>query len=489
MKKFTDTFNAWDGLIVSIILLIALTVRLYDVTKPLTDFHSWRQADTAAVGRNFVRNGFNLLKPQYDDLSPIQTGHDNPQGLRFVEFPLYNATFAGLYKILPIYEVHVWGRLVTIWSSLILLAIIYYFLRREADQKAAIAGSLSFALFPFIIYYTRVVLPETMATMLTFASIFFLYKFTFDDKKTPLINTLLIFLSAVFFALALLVKPTTVFFGIVHVYLFYKKFKLGFLKDIRTYIFGAIVIVPLLLWRKYISAYPEGIPASDWLFTSVNTPQGLQNIFFRPAFFRWIFFERINNLILGGFGAAFFVLGVLVKQKRLFLHMILAASFLYVFVFQGGNVQHEYYQTLIFPALAIFVGLGISFILNLPRNFLSPFIIYPAILGIMLFSMVVSYEKVKDYYSYSSDLVNMARIIDTLTKPDDKLVTDTTGDTTLLYLTDRRGAPAVFKGLPELRDKGYNYFVTMNGQVIEAVKKETKFQVVFENDKFALFKL
>ncbi len=489
MKKATEKFSLNDILILGLILVVALVMRLYDFDKPLTDYHSWRQADTAAVARNFTRNGFNLLKPTFDDVSPIQSGIDNPQGYRFVEFPLYNAIVAFFYKLFPFFEVHVWGRLVSAVSSLAIIALIYYFLKEEVDRKAAIAGAATYATFPFFVFFSRVVLPETMATMFAFASIFFLYKNTFQEKEPQTNSWTYVVLAAICFALALLIKPTVIFFAIVHLYLFIKKFRYSLLKNPAPYLFALLALPPLIAWRLYIRAYPEGVPGSEWLFTSVNTAQGLQNIFFKPAFFRWIFFERINNIILGGFAAAFLIIGGFVKPKRLFLFSILAASGLYVFTFQGGNVQHEYYQTLILPAIALFVGVGISFILNSPKSFISLYVLYPVIVGIMLFSLLMSYYRVKDFYSYSGDLPTIARVIRTLTSPTDRIVTDSTGDTTLLYLADRKGSPAVYKDLHELKKSGYSYFVTMNGQVIEQVKLVPDFHVVFENDKFALFKL
>ena len=36
-----------------IILLLGFGVRLYKITSPIADWHSWRQADTASVTRNF----------------------------------------------------------------------------------------------------------------------------------------------------------------------------------------------------------------------------------------------------------------------------------------------------------------------------------------------------------------------------------------------------------------------------------------------------
>src|SRR5579859_7119571 len=73
-----------------IILLGAFGVRLYKLNNPLDDWHAWRQADTVTVSQIYVDYGINLLYPRYYDVSPTQTGVYNPQGLRFVEFPIYN---------------------------------------------------------------------------------------------------------------------------------------------------------------------------------------------------------------------------------------------------------------------------------------------------------------------------------------------------------------------------------------------------------------
>lgn len=245
--------------------------------------------------------------------------------------------------------------------------------------------------------------------------------------------------------------------------------------------------IPFLLWRIYISNYPEGIPASGWLITNVNTYLGSQVIFFRPAFFRWIFFERINNLILGGYLTFLFILGVITKPKKYFFHILLVSALIYLLVFQGGNVQHEYYQIMIFPPLALFIGLGVNFIANNIKNFLHPVFTYLLIFVIFGFSFFFSFYKVKDYYAYPADLVQIAKITETLTKETDKIVTDRTGDTTLLYLMNRKGAPAVYMEPGELKKLGYNYLLTQNMQYLKELKES--YQIIFENNSFGLVKL
>lgn len=489
MEKTKKGFISKDGLILTIILFTALVLRLYKVNTPLADLHSWRQVDTAAVARNFVKSGFDLLHPKYDDLSSIQSGIENPQGFRMVEFPVYSAIFAFIYKLFPVYPIEIYGRLTSIFFSLITIAIIYFLCLKEEGRITAITSSLIYAIFPFFVFFSRTVFPETTALGFAFMAIFFLYQSTKFNSKQFFNSTIFYFFSIIFFALALLTKPTTIFYSLTLFYVFWEKNNLTLIKKIPFYLYFILSFIPLLLWRKYIMQYPEGIPASSWLITTVNTFEGPKNIFFKPAFFRWIFFERINNNIFGGYLSFFFLLGIFIKNKKLFLHSILFSALTYLLVFQGGNVQHEYYQILILPALTIFIGLGFNALLKNSRVFFNRILVVLISLCLLTISLFFSYYKVKDYYNYPKDLTQIANIISSLTLPDDKIVTDRMGDTTLLYLANRKGAPAQYKDLNELKNNGYSYFVTANQETIVNLKLDGNFLVIFENDQFTLFKL
>ena len=482
----TNIFSKKDLFILFFILIIAFVFRLYRINSPLADFHSWRQVDTAAVSRNFVKNGINMFRPIYDDLSNVQSGFDNPNGYRMVEFPIYNAIVAVLYKMFPVFSLEIWGRLTSIIFSMIVISIIYYLLLKESSRASAIFASITYAIFPFFVFFSRVILPETTALAFTMAAIFFFY-LNVEHKTKRFVSVIYYLLSSILFACALLIKPTIIFYLLPILVLFYRKYKLSLIKKLDFYLYFLITFLPLIYWRIYIKNFPEGIPVSDWLFTSVNTSQGLKSIMFRPSFFRWIFFERINNLILGGYLTLFFVLGVISKQKKYLLLSFLCSALAYIFVFQGGNLQHEYYQTLILPVLAIMIGLGVSFVFEHKKNFINPFFTSIFVFSIFIFSFYFSYYKVADYYQYSQELVQEANIINSLTQPDDKIVTDRTGDTTLLYLANRRGAPSIFKDPMDLKKLGYKYLITSNEGQIKTM--ENDFEIIFENEKFTLFHL
>ncbi|MCX7955850.1 MAG: glycosyltransferase family 39 protein [Patescibacteria group bacterium] len=474
-----------DFLILFFILIIGLIFRLYKINIPLADFHSWRQADTASVAKNFIKNGFDLLHPKYDDLSNIQSGIENPKGYRMVEFPLYNTIFAYLYKIFPYFSLEIWGRLTSIFFSLIIISLIYYFLLKEKNRLSAFFGSFIYAVMPFFVFYSRVILPETTALAFSMISIFFLY-LLINNKNKKIINILFYFVSLIFFSSSLLIKPTAIFFVFPLIYLFFKKDQFKIFKKIYFYFYFILAIIPLIIWRNYINNFPEGIPANEWLITGINTGSGLEKIFFKPAFFRWIFFERINNLILGGYLTFFLIIGIIQKNKNYFFYSFLISTLSYLFVFQGGNVQHDYYQTLILPTISLFSGLGINFIFENKKNinFSLGFFI---ILIMFFLSWFFSFYQIKNHYNYSQELIQQANIIKSLTLSEDKIIVDKTGDTTLLYLSERKGAPAIYKDPEELKKIGYQYLITSSINEIEKLK--SKYKLIFENENFSIFKL
>ena len=70
----------------SILVLLGFFVRLYRFDNPIADWQSWRQADTASVGRNYVKNGIDLLHPRMNNISNVQSGLENPQGIFMLNF-------------------------------------------------------------------------------------------------------------------------------------------------------------------------------------------------------------------------------------------------------------------------------------------------------------------------------------------------------------------------------------------------------------------
>ena len=108
---------------------------------------------------------------------------------------------------------------------------------------------------------------------------------------------------------------------------------------------------------------------------------------------------------------------------------------------------------------------------------------------LIISSWLFSYYNVKNYNNYPNDLIQIAKIISTLTNKNDRIITDRTGDTTLLYLADRKGSPAVYKSLEEFKNDHYQYLVTANKEFIKSIKLQGIYKIIFENDQFSIVKL
>ncbi len=467
--------------VIILLLLVCIGARSYKLTSPLIEYHSFRQADTAAVARNFARNGINLLDPRYDDISPLQSGIANPEGYRMVEFPIYNALIALTNIVVPQVSIVEWGRIWSIISASIIVWCLYHITKKVANHGAAIIASLVFSVYPFFVFYTRAVLPETIALAVIMMSIYSL---------VGRVNLTRIIVSTVLFAIALLIKPTTIFYGFtlfVLVMLNYQS-TLG-RKLLLSALCLIISLIPLVLWRNYILLFPAGIPASSWLITTVNTDKGGEYIFFRPTFFRWMLYDRLNLLILGSFALPITVMGLLKQSTSILPVAMLISSIVYVCTFQGGNVQHEYYQILILPTIALFTGMGASYMYEHARGIVGRVTAVLLIAGLLVGGWIFSWDKVHHYYYSLSDIPRFATIVQSFVKPHEKIVVDTAGDTTALYAFDRKGSPSLFAGASDLKAQGYSYIFTYNLETARNLQIDSTAQVISASDRYVLLKL
>lgn len=473
--------NWKEIVILMLILLVGFLVRLYHFSSPIADWHAWRQTDTSAVSRFFVKDGFDVFHPRFYDLSNVPSGvHENPQGYRFVEFPIYNLVQALPFKIIGILTIEEWGRIVTILSSLFSAAFLYLIVKKHLNSKAGLFAAFFFTFIPFNIYFGRTILPDSSTVAAFLGAIYFFDRWI--DKESSKLD---FFIALVFAAVSVLLKPFAVFFFLPIVYLIYEKYGRDFLKNKWLWIFAILSLLPFVFWRIWMLQYPGGIPQSGWLLNG-------NNIRFKGAFFHWIFAERISNLILGYWGLPLLIIGVLIKLPKknyLFFLSFLVSSLLYLVVIATGNVQHDYYQILIMPSIAIYLSLGTYFLLENKIN------VYKAVSLAILFVCVVfmlsfGWFNVRAYYNIDHyELIRAGKVIDNLIPKEAKVIVPMSGgDTTALYFMDRQGWSSFEKPLPQLIRMGADYMVLINPNSRDRDFGKTYKLVVWSSD-FALFNL
>jgi hypothetical protein len=465
-----------------LIFLLGFVVRLYRFNGPVADWHSWRQADTSSVSRNFVNKGFDVLHPTYQDLSNVPSGLDNPNGYRFVEFPIYNVLQAGGYKIFPGLTLEEWGRLVTILASLLASLFLYLIVKKRFGNLAGFLTLIFFLFIPYNIYYDRTILPDPSMVTASLGGIYFFYIWI-EKEKTSILSIKFI-MSLLFTILAFLLKPYALFFTLPMIYLVFERFGFGFWKKYQLWLFAIISVIPLIAWRAWMTQFPAGIPVSNWLFNAGN-------IRFKPAYFYWIFADRIGRLVSGYWGVVFIALGFLKKYKLkdlIFVLSFIVSSLAYVVVIARGNVQHDYYQILIIPSLAMLMGLGASTLLK-PLEHYNKIVAYLVFAVCFGFAVFFGWYFVRDYFNINNPSIVVAgEAVDKLTPKDAKVIANYDGDTSFLYQTKRSGWASYEKPLPEMVQMGASYLIIANPVVADLNFGKT-YKIVAHTSQYIIFNL
>lgn len=480
-----------EVVLLALILLGAFILRLYRIHYPLADWHSWRQADTASVTREYVKHGIDLLHPRYHDLSSLPNYRDNSaEGYRMVEFPFVNASIALLLKMIPVLPLVPTSRFISIIASLGTLLCVYGIVRKLNNQHTAYLAAISFASIPYIVYYSRVILPEPF--MLFFSTLSLLTFLHWTEKPT----LTYLMLSACSLSLAILLKPFVLFLAPVyatmlftsselHTQVFHSKYSIRHRLQLclQLSLFAVIAFVPLYFWRTWIAQFPEGIPASSWLFNG-------NGIRFRPAWVRWLGYERLTKLVLGYTGILFlpFAFLKLTKSTAIYFSWWVGIA-LYFSVIATGNVQHDYYQVLFTPIVAITLAVGIVNFFEILTLLVSKKIALGSIMVLLGLMYYFSWQNVKGYFNVNHwEYVEAGQAVDKLTPADAKVIAPAYGgDTYFLFQTNRRGWPFLFP-VEELIAKGATHYVSTDFND-ETNNLMTRFETVEKTDKYIILNL
>lgn len=466
-------------IIVLALFIIAVSVRLYGFTSAIADWHSWRQNDTAAVARNFVKFGFDPLRPRFNDLSNIPSGKDNPMGWRMVEFPIYQSVSYWVWRFVPGVPMEFVLRLVTIAASAGTLIILYLLIMNSVGTAAAFFGALVYAILPYSVYYGRSILPDPFMVFWSVLSVYLVF------RATEKWNWGLVILAAAAAALALLIKPMAIFLLLPVPYLFFRRFGISFRLIIGLFVYSLICLFPLWWWRQWILQYPEGIAVYTWLFNEGG-------IRFKGAWFYWLFAKRLGELILGYWGLLPLGLGLLIapsKKEGWIFRWWIVGALAYMVVIARGNVQHDYYQILLIPVVSVYVGKGFAFLLS-NKVFPRP-ICYLLSAICFLFMFAFSWYTIRSFYWINRpEIVEAGKFADKLLPKDAKVIAPYGGDTTFLYQTNRQGWPIGFE-IDKKRQMGATHYVTVSPSDNDFETRELakQFTVLIRNEKFAIIDL
>ncbi len=138
------------------ILLVALGLRLWYITTPLVDAHSWRQVTNADIARHFAEDSLDILHPRVS-----WGGRDGVVGM---EFPLLHWITGVAWRLTG--ESAAVARLVTTLFSLAGVVSIFGLGARLFGRPAGLGAAWLMAVSPSIAFFGRSFLSDT--PMLTF---------------------------------------------------------------------------------------------------------------------------------------------------------------------------------------------------------------------------------------------------------------------------------------------------------------------------------
>ncbi len=461
-----------------IIFIGAFVVRLYRFDNPIADWHSWRQADTAAVTRNFIKEGFTPFFPKFDSLNSLNANRSpNPNRYFFAEFPIYNSIVFFGYSLFGTFSIEQWGRLISILSSSLTAIVLYLLVREYSKKRIAFIASFVFAFIPYNIYYGRVIMPDPMHVLF---GVLTLYLITLFGKSNKMVHALLAGMS---FAITILTKPYGLVLLLPISYVLLRSGKLSIFKKPSVYVFISLSIIPLILWRNHIHHYPEGMFASFWLLNDGN-------IRFTGAFFRWLVYDRMNRLIFATGGFVLFWMGIIKRsdeKEGLFYYLWLLSIFIFFAIIAKGNVTHDYYQMPLVPIGSVFIAKGIDYLIFSSAKFQQRVINVTVALILVLFMFAFGWFEVRDYFNINNRaIVEAGQAVDKMLPKDAIVIAHYDLDPAFLYQTNRYGYTYGKEKIFQYITEGATHLVSINFddstnmwmKNCKVVKKTTNYVIV-----------
>lgn len=414
-----------------LILLLTLTTRLYHIDFPIAGWHSWRQADTAAIARNFATESMNIAYPAID-------WRGNTPGYVESEFQLYTFTIALLYKLFGIHEF--FGRALSVICSVLTVLGLYLLVKKMIDEPTALWASLFYSILPLSIYYGRAFMPEQMMLMFSVFGIYFYSQWLDDNNwKHFLASVACIFL-------AVLLKLPTLYLGLPLLFLSWTKFKFTLFRQPKIWLFAVIVFVATTAWYYHSHSLKllTGLTFGIW---EVSTDKwGNLDLIVSLKFYNDVFFKSLAERHFTYPAFILFVFGLFMKRRwepeKVFDYWLIAIL-VYILIVAKGNQVHEYYQLPFMLPGVVFLAKPFSRISDVAkamhlhertsRVVLASFVVVTIVLSVLRLVHIFNGER------YDAPLFALSKSVQQIIPENDLVIALSNGNPVVLYNAGRKG--------------------------------------------------
>ncbi len=394
------------------ILLFLVLLRFFHLTDSVDDPHAWRQYDTKQYIEGYYYDDAPFLEPSVCWMGQHKT--------LVLEFPLPEYMVAQLFKVFgPNLIV---ARLFFLLFFALALLYFYKSLRFIFDNSIPEIATIFAGIVPLSLFYSRAIHIDFFVIALAMGMLYFSMK----AIRNKHLYSLLIALALG--TLGLLIKAPYVFYlALPILYFAYaeKQFK-WFIYRSPLFLISGIL---LYFWVRYSHSVNAQIPNWDFIpnfnkFTDMsywyfgNTHQRLQGK-------NWLLVaERIYSEVLSSSGAFLFLIGIVFSRKTSnykWSLWLLLGTILYVCIFFNLNVMHDYYQIPFTLCCAVFMAMGVQWLIDhLTETKSSRWALLVVLIGLVSFQSVQYSET--NFYKRHKETRKVAKAIQEFTTREDAVI-------------------------------------------------------------------
>ncbi len=421
--KFYRRTSLWAAALIA----LAVGQKFYAFGRPILDHHAWRQADTAAIARNFYADGMRFFYPEVD------WGGPGPNYCE-TEFPLYSYAAAALYHVAGVRE---WlGRLLALAAYALQLLLVYKIGRRLVTPGAALGATFLFAISPIAGFMGRAFMPESWVLAASLASAFFFLRWLDDGHAGDFFD------AAAFLALAGALKLTAfhLLIWFAALALRYRRFEL---RSPAPWLVLAGAFLPAAMW--YYHAHQlylkTGLTFGIWV---AGDKWATLETLASGDFYRKMLSENLAANVLTWPGLVLALAGValLVARRTAFRYKILTwlgAAAIYLLVLARGAYAHDYYSLPVVAPAALAGGYAAAEGLKLFRKNV-PGKIVGVVTALLLAAAVPSFTGKFRAFARVNDAPARAGVyLNSIDKTGAPIITFNDGGPQWLYYCKRKG--------------------------------------------------
>ncbi len=338
-----------------IIIFVGILLRLPLLLTPLSfGTDAWRQTDTASIAYHFYVNGYNILYPQ------IFWGGNGP-GYVEAEFQLYPFIVSVLYYLLG--EQYWLGKFVSLLFSVFAWLLFFPLAQRTLRDNRTATWALLFLVFsPLYLRYSVAFMPEATVMFFYIGALFFFVKWISSSNKPDLV------FSSVCTALAILVKPTSIFLGLVFALVVLNTWGGRILRRWEVWFSALIALLPGVAWYWHARNIYLTYGNTFGLLSGGDSKFGSLELWLRPHLYYHLAYLDLKWVLGYGMVYLFFAGAIITIKRRESRFTILGVVTIGLYYLIVSRYTHEewgiQYHVYMLPFAALAVGLGAGWILD-----------------------------------------------------------------------------------------------------------------------------